>query len=91
MNMPSSVGADVVANGREYARPLRPAAVIRMDGSQPAHIEATCAKSPTPNLERITNAGAGPRPSPTVPRASATQPVTPPNRQQAGLMNPAEP
>jgi phosphonoacetate hydrolase len=58
MNMHSKVGADVVANGRSYARPQRPTVVICMDGSEPAYIEAASAKGLTPNLDRIMKAGA---------------------------------
>jgi len=58
MNMHSKVGADVVANGRSYARPVRPTVVICMDGSEPSYIEAASAKGLTPNLDRIMRAGA---------------------------------
>ena len=44
MNMHSTVGSEVVANGRGYARPARPTVVICMDGSEPAYIEAASAK-----------------------------------------------
>ena len=53
MNMHSTVGSDVVANGRAYSRPQRPVVVICMDGSEPAYIEAASAKGLTPNLDRI--------------------------------------
>jgi len=58
MNMHSKVGADVTANGRSYARPVRPTVVICMDGSEPAYIEAASAKGLTPNLDRIMKTGA---------------------------------
>ena len=58
MNVHSSVGSDVVANGRAYSRPVRPTVVICMDGSEPAYIEAASAKGLTPNLDRIMKTGA---------------------------------
>lgn len=58
MNMDSKLGADVVANGRSYARPVRPTVVICMDGSEPAYIEAASAKGLTPNLDRMMRTGA---------------------------------
>ena len=58
MTMHTKIGADVVANGRDYARPQRPTVVICMDGSEPAYIEAASAKGLTPNLDRIMKAGA---------------------------------
>lgn len=58
MTMHTKIGSDVVANGREYARPQRPTVVICMDGSEPAYIEAASAKGLTPNLDRIMKAGA---------------------------------
>ncbi|MCA0420731.1 MAG: alkaline phosphatase family protein, partial [Proteobacteria bacterium] len=56
--MHTKIGADVVANGRNYARPQRPTVVICMDGSEPAYIEAASAKGLTPNLDRIMKTGA---------------------------------
>ncbi|KUL92639.1 phosphonoacetate hydrolase [Bosea sp. WAO] len=58
MNMHSKVGADVVANGRGYARPVRPTVVICMDGSEPSYIEAASAKGLTPHLDKIMKTGA---------------------------------
>ena len=58
MNMHSTVGSEVVANGRGYARPARPTVVICMDGSEPAYIEAASAKGLTPNLDKIMRTGA---------------------------------
>ncbi len=58
MNMHSKLGADVVANGRSYARPVRPTVVICMDGSEPAYIEAASAKGLTPHLDKIMKTGA---------------------------------
>ena len=58
MTMHTKIGSDVVANGREYARPQRPTVVICMDGSEPAYIEAASAKGLTPNLDRIMKTGA---------------------------------
>lgn len=58
MNMHSTVGSEVVANGRGYARPVRPTVVICMDGSEPAYIEAASAKGLTPNLDKIMRTGA---------------------------------
>jgi len=58
MNMHSSVGADVVVNGRGYARPQRPVVVICMDGSEPSYVEAASAKGLTPHLDRIMRTGA---------------------------------
>ncbi|MCV9934869.1 phosphonoacetate hydrolase [Boseaceae bacterium BT-24-1] len=57
MNMHSKLGADVVANGRGYARPVRPTVVICMDGSEPSYVEAASAKGLTPNLDRIMRTG----------------------------------
>ncbi|PZR89115.1 MAG: phosphonoacetate hydrolase [Stutzerimonas stutzeri] len=56
--MHSKLGADVVANGRSYARPVRPTVVICMDGSEPAYIEAASAKGLTPHLDKIMKTGA---------------------------------
>lgn len=58
MNMYSKVGADIVANGRSYARPVRPTVVICMDGSEPSYIAAASAKGLTSNLDRIMRTGA---------------------------------
>jgi len=58
MTIHSKLGGDIVANGRDYARPSRPVVVICLDGSEPAYIEAASAKGLTPNLDRIMRTGA---------------------------------
>jgi len=58
MNAHTTIGSDIVVNGRAYARPTRPTVVICMDGSEPAYIEAASASGLTPNLDRIMKTGA---------------------------------
>ena len=58
MNMHMNIGADVVANGRCYKRPERPAVVICIDGSEPGYIEAAIEAGLAPNLDRLMKTGA---------------------------------
>jgi phosphonoacetate hydrolase len=58
MNMHAKIGADVVANGRGYKRPLRPVVVICVDGSEPGYIEAAIAAGLAPNVDRLMKTGA---------------------------------
>jgi len=57
VNPRANLGSDIVANGRPYRRPERPAVVICVDGSEPGYIEKAIEAGLAPNLDRLMRTG----------------------------------
>lgn len=58
MNVHTSIGAAVTANGRSYRLPKEPTVVLCIDGSEPGYIERVVEAGLAPNLDRLMRTGA---------------------------------
>src|SRR4051812_14190905 len=58
MNIHSTIGTTVTANGRRYRFPKEPTVVVCIDGSEPGYIERAVEKGFAPNLDRLMRTGA---------------------------------